>query len=85
MPQGLSLKVGPFVLTRLQEGGSILDKTVLTVTMNPAIDIQCVVPDFSPGRWFRASEVDRSAGGKGVRVENALQVRNGIRGRSMIE
>lgn len=50
-----------------------MDKTIVTVTMNPAVDIQYVVPDFRPGRWFRASEVDRSAGGKGINVSIILQ------------
>lgn len=67
------MKVGPFILACFQEEVNILDKTVMTVTMNPAIDIQYVVPDFSPGRWFQASEVDRSAGGKGVNVSIILQ------------
>lgn len=73
MSRGLSLKVGPFILACFQEEVSILDKTVMTVTMNPAIDIQYAVPDFSPGRWFQASEADRSAGGKGVNVSIILQ------------
>lgn len=50
-----------------------MEKTIVTVTMNPAVDIQYVVPEFMPGRWFRASEVDRSAGGKGINVSIILQ------------
>lgn len=45
---------------------------IITVTLNPAVDEEYVVPEFRPGGWFRASETNRSAGGKGVNVSLIL-------------
>ncbi|QTX31303.1 1-phosphofructokinase family hexose kinase [Aminithiophilus ramosus] len=46
---------------------------IVTVTLNPAIDEEYVVPDFAPGGWFRATKIDRSPGGKGVNVSLVLK------------
>lgn len=37
---------------------------IVTVTLNPAVDEEFLVPEFRPGKWFRTSHVDRSPGGK---------------------
>lgn len=46
---------------------------IVTVTLNPAIDEEYIVPDFAPGSWFRAKKIDRSPGGKGVNVSLVLK------------
>lgn len=46
---------------------------IVTVTLNPAIDEEYMVPEFVPGGWFRASTVDRSPGGKGINVSMTLK------------
>jgi 1-phosphofructokinase len=46
---------------------------IVTVTLNPAIDEEYVVPEFAPGGWFRATKTDRSPGGKGVNVSLVLK------------
>lgn len=46
---------------------------ILTVTLNPAVDEEYVVPEFRPGGWFRASQVNRSPGGKGINVSIILK------------
>ncbi|EHM09853.1 hexose kinase, 1-phosphofructokinase family [Thermanaerovibrio velox DSM 12556] len=46
---------------------------ILTVTLNPAVDEEYVVPEFRPGGWFRASNVNRSPGGKGINVSILLK------------
>ena len=45
---------------------------IVTVTLNPAVDEEFLVPEFRPGRWFRSSHVDRSPGGKGINVSYML-------------
>lgn len=46
---------------------------IVTVTLNPAIDEEYVVPEFVPGGWFRATTTDRSPGGKGINVSLVLK------------
>ena len=46
---------------------------IVTVTLNPAVDEEYLVPEFRPGSWFRASQVNRSAGGKGINVSILLR------------
>ncbi len=46
---------------------------IVTVTLNPAIDEEYMVPEFVPGGWFRASQVDRSPGGRGINVSMTLK------------
>jgi len=41
---------------------------IITVTLNPAVDEEYVVPEFRPGGWFRTSSTGRSPGGKGINV-----------------
>ena len=46
---------------------------IVTVTLNPAVDEEYLVPEFRPGSWFRATSVNRSAGGKGINVSILLR------------
>jgi 1-phosphofructokinase family hexose kinase len=46
---------------------------IVTVTLNPAVDEEYLVPEFRPGGWFRASRVQRSPGGKGINVSLVLK------------
>jgi 1-phosphofructokinase family hexose kinase len=45
---------------------------ILTVTLNPAVDEEYVVPEFRPGGWIRATKSSRSPGGKGINVSTLL-------------
>ncbi len=45
---------------------------IVTVTFNPAVDEEYLVPEFRPGKWFRSSHVDRSPGGKGINISYML-------------
>ena len=45
---------------------------IVTVTPNPSMDEAYLVPEFNPGRWFRASSVERSPGGRGINVSHVL-------------
>ena len=45
---------------------------ILTVTLNPAVDEEYVVPEFRPGGWVRANASSRSPGGKGINVSTIL-------------
>lgn len=46
---------------------------IITITPNPAMDEAYMVPEFRPGRWFRASGVNRSPGGRGVNASIVLK------------
>jgi 1-phosphofructokinase len=46
---------------------------IITITPNPAIDEVYTVSNFRPGRWFRASGVGRSPGGRGINVSIILK------------
>ncbi|MDR3331630.1 MAG: PfkB family carbohydrate kinase [Synergistaceae bacterium] len=46
---------------------------MITITPNPAMDELYTVEEFRPGRWFRASGVERSPGGRGVNVSIMLK------------
>ncbi len=45
---------------------------VLTVTLNPAIDLNLVVDDWHTGEYVKARAVHRAAGGKGINVSRVL-------------
>lgn len=45
---------------------------IISVTLNPAVDEEYLVPEFHPGGWFRASNIERSAGGRGINVSTTL-------------
>lgn len=45
---------------------------IVTVTLNPAVDEEYIVPEFRPGGWFRTSSVDRTPGGKGINASLLL-------------
>ena len=47
---------------------------ILTVTLNPAVDITLSVLSFAPGDVSRAVETQKSAGGKGVNVSRSLRI-----------
>lgn len=46
---------------------------ILCITLNPALDITMVVPDFSPTLVHRSQQTVVAAGGKGVNVARAIQ------------
>lgn len=50
-----------------------MNKYVLTVTLNPAIDKTTAIPNFKAGKDFRSQETYLSAGGKGVNVSRVLK------------
>ncbi|MCF7935563.1 MAG: 1-phosphofructokinase family hexose kinase [Synergistales bacterium] len=45
---------------------------IVTVTLNPAVDEEYLLPEFTPGGWSRANKVVRSPGGKGINVSMVL-------------
>ena len=45
---------------------------ILTVTLNPAVDEEYIVPELRPGGWIRAGKSSRTAGGKGINVSTLL-------------
>ena len=49
-----------------------MKKSVLTITLNPAIDKTIKIDSFTLGLEHRYREIDLSAGGKGVNVSQAL-------------
>jgi 1-phosphofructokinase family hexose kinase len=49
-----------------------MKKSILTVTVNPAVDVTTVVNGFSPGRAYRGCRQVISAGGKGINVSRVL-------------
>lgn len=50
------------------------DKTrIVTVTMNPAIDLACTVPGFAAGAVNRVAEYRSDAAGKGVNIAGLLR------------
>ncbi|SME98029.1 1-phosphofructokinase [Desulfovibrio gilichinskyi] len=49
------------------------NKHIVTVTMNPAIDLACSVPDFTAGKVNRATEYQKNAAGKGVNIAVLLR------------
>ncbi|MDL2263491.1 hexose kinase [Synergistaceae bacterium OttesenSCG-928-I11] len=46
---------------------------IVTITPNPAMDEVYITEEFRPGRWFRAKEVYRSPGGRGINVSIILK------------
>lgn len=50
---------------------------IITLTLNPAIDVHCHTPSFKPFHENLCSVTDRSMAGKGVNVSRALTV-NGV-------
>ena len=46
---------------------------IVTITPNPAMDESYTTEEFRPGRWFRAKEVYRSPGGRGINVSVILK------------
>ncbi len=47
---------------------------ILTLTLNPAIDVHCTLASFRAEHENIADVTDREAGGKGVNISRALQV-----------
>lgn len=50
-----------------------INKKILTITLNPSIDISYKVEDFSTGEVHRVKEVSKAAGGKGLNVSSVGQ------------
>ena len=50
---------------------------IITLTLNPAFDIHCNVPNFAPYHENLADVMSNDAGGKGVNISRALTV-NGV-------
>jgi len=46
---------------------------IITVTPNPAMDEGYTVSELRPGRWFRAKDVNRSPGGRGINASIVLK------------
>jgi 1-phosphofructokinase family hexose kinase len=46
---------------------------IVTVTMNPAIDLACTVPGFAAGEVNRVTEYQSDAAGKGVNIAGLLR------------
>lgn len=45
---------------------------ILTVTLNPAVDEEYLVPEFRPGGWIRTTKSGRTPGGKGINISMLL-------------
>ncbi len=45
---------------------------IVTVTLNPAVDEQYLLPEFEPGSWNRAESSRRTPGGMGINVALTL-------------
>lgn len=41
---------------------------IVTVTLNPAVDEEYVIPRYESGRWIRSSSSQRTPGGSGINV-----------------
>lgn len=50
---------------------------IVTLSLNPAIDVHCEIPDFAPYHENLARITNRDAGGKGINISRALCA-NGI-------
>ncbi len=50
-----------------------MQKTIVTVTLNPAIDLACTVPEFTAGEVNRVAEYRTDPGGKGVNIARLLR------------
>lgn len=50
---------------------------IVTLTLNPAIDVHCHTPSFQPFHENLCTVTDRETGGKGVNISRALTV-NGV-------
>lgn len=46
---------------------------IITVTPNPAMDEGYTVSELRPGRWYRAKDVNRSPGGRGINASIVLK------------
>ncbi len=53
-----------------------MGRLIVTVTLNPAVDEEYMVPEFHLGGWFRASSVRQLPGGKGINVSVILKQLN---------
>ena len=56
---------------------------IVTLTMNPAFDLHCYVPDFKPFHENLAQITDFEAGGKGVNISRALCA-NGVENTAVV-
>ena len=51
-----------------------MPKSILTVTLNPALDKTVQIKNFHTGYDFRGEKIDLSAGGKGLNVSRTLKI-----------
>lgn len=56
---------------------------IITLTLNPAFDVHCAAPAFSPYRESIATVTSRDAGGKGVNISRALTA-NGVENTALV-
>lgn len=49
------------------------EKNIVTVTMNPAVDLACTVPNFTAGEVNRVTRFRHDPGGKGVNIAKLLR------------
>jgi 1-phosphofructokinase family hexose kinase len=47
---------------------------IVTLTLNPALDLACSVPDFTPGQVNRVLSSRTDAGGKGINIARLLRL-----------
>ncbi|EFL52621.1 1-phosphofructokinase [Solidesulfovibrio fructosivorans JJ]] len=52
------------------------EQTVVTVTMNPAVDLACTVPGFALGEVNRVARARTDPGGKGINIARLLRLFN---------
>ncbi|KPA20643.1 6-phosphofructokinase isozyme 2 [Shimia sp. SK013] len=50
---------------------------ILTVTLNPAVDLSTAAPEISPGHKLRCAAPNYSAGGGGINVSRAIRILGG--------
>ncbi len=55
----------------------------ITLTLNPAFDRHCLVPDLTLGREHLATSVSCNAGGKGINISRSLKA-NGIASKAVV-
>ena len=55
---------------------TLIDMKLITLTLNPAIDVHCSAESFEACHENLATVTEREAGGKGINISRALTVNN---------